>query len=75
MLFSEKGQVPEDVCGSCRFLLFSCPVMSDSWRPRGLQHGRLPCKGGDHVYVWTSMLVNCLLKEIWYQLTLEMTAR
>ena len=24
-------------------LLFSCPVMSDSLRPYGLQHARLPC--------------------------------
>ena len=25
------------------YLLFSCSVMSDSLRPRGLQHARLPC--------------------------------
>ena len=24
-------------------LLFSCSIMSDSWKPRALQHARLPC--------------------------------
>ena len=27
----------------CLLLLFSCSVMSDSLRPHGLQHARLPC--------------------------------
>ena len=27
----------------CQYLLFSCSVVSDSWRPHGLQHARLPC--------------------------------
>ena len=28
---------------SCKLLLFSCQVMSDSLWPHGLQHARLPC--------------------------------
>ena len=31
------------VCISLYILLFSCPVMSDSLRPHGLQHTRHPC--------------------------------
>ena len=30
-------------CKATRLLLFSCPVMSDSLWPHGLQHPRLPC--------------------------------
>ena len=34
---------PNSILGKLRILLFSCSVMSDSLRPHGLQHTRLPC--------------------------------
>ena len=36
------------------YLLFSCSVMSDSLRPRGLQHARLPCPSPSPRVCWNS---------------------
>ena len=54
-------------------LLFSCYVMSDSLRPHGLQHTRLPCPplstefAQTHVH-WVMMLFNHLI--FWHPLPL-----
>ena len=57
---------------SCCSVAQSCPTLDD---PVDCSTVGYHVKGGDHLYVWTPMLVNCLLKEIWYRLTLEMAAR
>ena len=37
------GAMPLEVSSHLLWLLFSCSVVSDSLRPHGLQHARLPC--------------------------------
>ena len=43
-------------------LLFSCSVMSDSLRPHGLQHARLPCPSLSLGVCWNS----CPLGQWWH---------
>ena len=38
-----KTRINQERSGDLLLLLFSCSVMSDSLRPHGLQHARLPC--------------------------------